>query len=394
MNPRTEQAIREVMSGARRGAAPAALRAALAAAEPFYAGAMTLRNLLYDRGILHTRSLPRPTISVGNLTAGGTGKTPMARWLASRLREFGKTVAILSRGYKSAPGKLGDEQIMLDRLLNAPGMPPVPLRAHPDRYAAALAALRDVPEITTFILDDAFQHRQAGREVDLVLLDANEPFGFGHVLPRGLLRESVRGLGRASAVIITHADEVPARQMASIEQRVHALSAALPIYRCAHALTGVRSAAAEREIRTPVSSARDSRNPAPSEGVSDETTSSLAPAQPLQTLCGRRFLAFCGIGNPAAWERQLNSLGSGYLGCRRFADHHAYSPADLSALRAEAMNLGADALVTTEKDWAKISALPCAHEASPEILRLDVEIQFLQEDADRLLRQIDSCLKR
>ena len=110
--------IRRVMSGSERGVAAAALRAALAAAEPVYSAAVRARNRSFDRDPAKARRLPRPVVSVGNLTAGGTGKTPVVRWLASRLRDDGRHVAVLSRGYKAAPGSLGDEQRMLQEMLN------------------------------------------------------------------------------------------------------------------------------------------------------------------------------------------------------------------------------------------------------------------------------------
>ncbi|HWE94388.1 MAG TPA: tetraacyldisaccharide 4'-kinase [Tepidisphaeraceae bacterium] len=353
--------IREIMSGGRRGAPAMLARAALAAAEPFYAGAMVLRNRLYDAGIRPARPLGRPTICIGNLTAGGTGKTPMVRWLAGSLRDAGHTVAVLSRGYKSADGKPGDEQIMLDRCLNGPGTKPVAIFANPSRVNAAAGALRDNPAIDVFLLDDGFQHRAAGRDLDIVLLNATDPFGYGHVLPRGLLREPVRGLSRAGAVVITHADRVGEAELNGIEQRVRRHNPAVPIYRATHAPAG---------LRTP--------------GVA----SAAAPDRTLEDLGTRRFFAFCGLGSPAALHHQFQSLGASYIGHHWFADHHPYTAHDLATLRAKAAAAGAGVLVTTEKDWAKIADLPGARDGSPEIWRLDVEIRFLAEGGSRLLEQV------
>ena len=230
------------MSGSRRGLGAGALRLVLAGVEPVYAGAMVVRNRLYDAGISRSRDLRRPVISIGNLTAGGTGKTPMVRWLANRLRIQGHRVAVLSRGYKSAAGELGDEQIMLDRLLNGPGVEAIIMWANPDRMAAAEAALKSDSSVDVFVLDDGFQHRRVARQMDIVLLSAPEPFGFGHVLPRGLLREPVRGLRRAHAVVITHADEVAESDLLAIEKCVRQIHPTVPIHRAAHQPGGLRSA--------------------------------------------------------------------------------------------------------------------------------------------------------
>src|SRR5687768_1490731 len=196
------------MSGDDRRLSATLLRTALAAVEPFYSGAAAVRNRMYDSGVKATKSLPRPTISVGNITTGGTGKTPVVRWLAERLRDDGWRVAILSRGYKSKPGTLGDEQLMLDRALNGPAeRHRVTLVAHPDRLRGAREALRLRPDTDVFLLDDGFQHRRAGRDLDVVLVSATNPFGYGRVLPRGMLREPLGGLRRAGAFVITHADQ-------------------------------------------------------------------------------------------------------------------------------------------------------------------------------------------
>lgn len=363
----TDHSLRDVLSGSQRGPVPGALRLALAAIEPFYAGVTVLRNRLYDGGILRIAKLPRPVISIGNLTAGGTGKTPMVRWLAAKLRGAGMNVAALSRGYKSAAGHLGDEQIMLDRLLNAPPLKPITLAANPSRTAAAEAALRQRPEIDVFLLDDGFQHRRVTRDLDIVLLSAADPFGFNHVLPRGLLREPVSGLKRAGAVVITHADRVPESSLLAIEQRVRWHQPHAPIYRAIHAHTGLRTTAA---------------------------SAALAPDRSMDDLRGRRFFAFSGIGNPQVLRGQLESAGGTHVGSRWFADHHAYVAADLAQVQARAAELNADLLLTTEKDWVKVVELPSASAARPPIWRLDVELQFVDDGGDRLFDQVLKAMRR
>jgi tetraacyldisaccharide 4'-kinase len=354
-----------VLTGSQRGPTAAALRLALATLEPFYAGFTALRNGLYSAGVLRSTRLPRPVISIGNLTAGGTGKTPMVRWLAGKLRDNGVSVAVLSRGYKSAAGQLGDEQLMLDRLLNAPALQPVVLKANPNRIAAAEAVLRDEPETRAFLLDDGFQHRRVARDLDIVLLNAADPFGCNHVLPRGLLREPVGGLRRAGAVVITHAGRVSESSLLAIEQRVRRFNQTAPIYRAVHAHTGLRTAGA---------------------------SAALAPDRRLEDLRGRRFFAFSGIGSPALLHQQLESISkmhsATYVGSRWFADHHAYTDADLAQLQAQAAASKADLLLTTEKDWVKVVQLPSAAASKAEMWRIDVEMRLLDDGATRLFQQV------
>lgn len=376
-----ERFIHDIMSGRQRGFLAGAARCALAAAEPFYSAAMIARNRLFDAELKPSVRLPRPVISIGNITAGGAGKTPMVRWLANRLRSDGLQVAILARGYKSAAidraprraasapsnHSFGDEQIMLDRMLNAPGMPEVVLRANPNRVASAQAVLRDRPQTSLFLLDDGFQHRRVKRELDIVLINATEPFGFGHVLPRGLLREPLSGLRRADAVVITHADEAEEAAIAAIEQQVRAWHRAVPIYRARHKPVGVRSAAA---------------------------SSALPADRTIAELQQRPFFAFCGIGDPAAFLRQMRAMGRSCRGGRSFPDHHGYTPGHLHQLKTDAESSGADLLLTTEKDWVKIESIAAATAGLPDIWRIDVELGFESEGEQALYDQVRSAITR
>jgi tetraacyldisaccharide 4'-kinase len=357
--------LRRVMSGAERGRRAASLRAALAVAETFYAAAAAVRNGMYDRRLLAVTMLPRPVVSVGNLTAGGTGKTPVVRWLASKLREEGRRVAILSRGYRAAggAGALGDEQIMLDRLLNAPAVAPgalrVTIRAHADRSVAADAALRNCPDIDVFVLDDGFQHRRVARDLDIVLINCTDPFGHGRVLPRGLLREPLSGLRRAGAVVLTHADRVDETARAEIESEILRRRPGLPVFRAAHAPVALRT------------------------GDGNDL--------PLESLRSRRVFAFCGLASPDAFERDVRSLCGSYAGHHWFADHHTYTPQDRARIQAAARTAGADVMVTTEKDWAKLAELGGGRDDLP-VWRLDVAIQFRGDGEQRLLGLVGEAI--
>lgn len=353
------------MSGSRRGAAASLLRAGLSVAEPFYTAGVSIRSRMYDLGISKTTRLDRPVIAVGNLTAGGTGKTPMVRWIAESLRNQGQHVAIIARGYKSKPGELGDEQRMLDRLLNGSGKEPVYLAANPNRIEAATKLLAEHSEVDVLVLDDAFQHRAVDRDLNLVLLNASEPFGHDHLLPRGLLREPISSLKRANAVVLTHSNEVTSDRLSQIEQRISNVDSSIPIYCGIHAPIGLRSS---------------------------QVNSSEPVHIQLKELRGLPIFAFCGLASPDHFLRQLESLGAKVVGHRSFGDHHAYLPQDLSSLRDQARAASAQALITTEKDWIKLQELSGAAETDPPIWRLDVQMQFMRDDHDRLSAQIKSTL--
>jgi tetraacyldisaccharide 4'-kinase len=357
LNESWEQFGRRVISGDARGVRAAAMRVGLGVASPLYAGLMRARNWKYDRGF-GVRRLPRPVVSVGNVTTGGTGKTPVVRWLCERFRGAGRRPAVLMRGYKAAPGERGDEQAMLEELLNRPGVEPVSVQADANRFEGGQAVLKAHPEVDLFVLDDGFQHRRVGRDFDLVLMDASNPFGYGRVIPRGLLREPLGSLRRADAVLITRADQGDAE---AIAQTVRQYDATVPVYRCTHAHAGLRS------------------------GVDGEL-------RPLQTLIGRSFFAFAGIGNPEGLVHQLAALPGRLAGTRWFGDHWNYSEADVGRLLKEAEAADADLILTTEKDWTKVRCFAAG--AAIPIWRLELAVRFRDDDESKLFEQIQSELAR
>ena len=304
-----EQRYLDLVSGAAAGPAAAAARAGLSLLSPAYAAVVRGRNRLFDLGLKPSRRLPRATVSVGNVTVGGTGKTPVIAHLARKLLDSGRTPAVLSRGYKARAGEKGDEQQLLEQLLGRR----VPVAADPDRSAAAARILAARPDVDVFLLDDGFQHRRVRRDFDLVLIDATRPFGFGRVLPRGLLREPLGGLGRASAVLLT---------------------------RCDHA-----TAADLRRIKATISRHADAA-----------IFRSRFDAGDLAEVARRRVLGVCGIGNPDAFFADLRQRCD-VVSERRFGDHHDYDAADLKRIVADARAAGAEVVVTTGKDWTKLRAL-------------------------------------
>ncbi|HEX3358567.1 MAG TPA: tetraacyldisaccharide 4'-kinase [Tepidisphaeraceae bacterium] len=352
MNPRDEQSALRVLSGEARGIGPACLRAGLRIVEPFYSLAMRARNSLYQMGVKRQHRLGRPVISIGNITTGGTGKTPMVQWIARRLTAAGHRPGILMRGYKTAGAAISDEAVLLERSLQ------IPVGANPDRGVASQELLREHPEIDCFLLDDGFQHRRVWRNLDLVLIDATNPFGFGHVLPRGLLREPLAGLRRTDVVIITRADQVGASQIEELKQKIHRFNPNAPILQARHCLSALANG-----------------------------KESLA----IESIRGRRIFSFCGIGNPTSFHRALLEAGAIDPGHRWYGDHHAYCKADIEVILQSAIEAKAEMIVTTEKDWVKIEPLLPQASAIP-VWHTPVMIEFDTADAGVLMTKIQSVI--
>ncbi len=310
--------IHEILSGHRRGPVAALTRCGLACLEPIYRLAVQWRNRRYDRNPERSLRVERPVISVGNLTTGGTGKTPFVLWLAQRLQASGRHPVVLSRGYKGLAGGANDEALELHS--RAPGL--VHLQGA-DRVALATQAIsQHAAEV--LILDDGFQHRRLHRDLDIVLIDATLPFGYGHLLPRGLLREPLSALRRADVVVLNRSDLVPPEELARIQHSVAGWAPDAP--RC----LARQSAECLRGI----------------EGVQ----------QPLAALRSGKWYAFAAIGNPSNFQATLQRLGCELAGFLAFPDHHAFTAEDLIAIRRAAAATGADQLVCTGKDLVKIDA--------------------------------------
>ena len=292
------------------------LRALLWPASFVFEGLVVLRARLYEQGVLRQRRLSGRVISVGNLTVGGTGKTPMVLWLVERLLAEGRRVAILTRGYGGAEppeahGALpSDEVALLRARLGAK----VQFGIGADRYARGRMLERHGVE--WFVLDDGFQHVQLARDVDIVLVDATDPFGGGHVLPVGRLREPRSALARADVVVITRSEHAPA-----IETVIRRHTEA-PIF---YAQTHLRA------LLTLVA------NPEQPELAANHWRE-------------LKFFAFCGIGNPEAFFDDLRRWGMNLVGTAAYRDHYRYSQRDAEELERRAEAAGADALLTTEKD--------------------------------------------
>lgn len=308
--------FRELVSGRRRGPGATLSRAALRALEIPYTAAVRIRNQRFDGGRATIQRVDVPVLSVGNITLGGTGKTPAVEWLARWFTGRGVRVGLVSRGYGSKAGRPNDEALEL-----AQKLPDVPHVADSDRVRGARQAIERFG-CQLLLLDDGFQHRRLARDFDLVLIDALEPFGFGHVFPRGTLREPLSGWTRADALMLTRTDAVDAPRRAEIREQA---------LRYAPGALWLEAAHAPQALLSPSGA-----------------------EQPPETLAGQRIAAFCGIGNPAGFHHSLVQCRYQLAASMEFADHMDYTPEGIRGIARWADALGVAAVVCTHKDLVKV----------------------------------------
>jgi tetraacyldisaccharide 4'-kinase len=304
-----------------------------------YGAVSHLRTRAYRTGMLKQRHLDGVVISVGNLTTGGTGKTPMVIWIAERLAAEGKHVGILTRGYRgqtiakvagaNAAGDVDESTSTSDevRLMEARLGECVTFGVGADRFARGVELARR--GVNWFVLDDGFQHLQLARDVDIVMIDATNPFGGGHLLPAGRLREPRTALRRAGIIVITRSNHSPAVE-----------------------------AAVRRDSEAPIFYARTEL---------DSVSAPFHPRLTEQDARGKKLFAFCGIGNPAAFVADLRGWGFQIAGHKFYPDHHRYSREDIRAIEIEARAAGAGGVICTEKDsfncpgrWKEMDLWVCA----------------------------------
>ncbi|GEM_PF-58375 len=324
------------------------LRCALSPFGLAYGAAMRLRRAAYRKGILPSRDLAVPVISVGNLSAGGTGKTPMVEWVVRRLAQMGRHPAILSRGYgahERAQGRpRNDEALLFERRL-----PGIPHYADPNRVASASRALAEGADC--LVLDDGFQHLRARRNLDLVLVDALKPLLGRRIIPAGDLREPLSALRRADAIILTRTDLLDAATLAERRAEIAALAPNIPIITAAHRATTLLELRAEEAAH----GSKGAACCAPT--VGDKTCGgALKHADSLNALAGKRVMLFCGIGNPQGFLETVRRLKAEVVASQSLPDHFHYSAPDLDRLAALLENSGAEWAVTTEKDAVKLVA--------------------------------------
>ena len=354
------------------------LLVALKALSVLFAGIVALRYLLYRCGLKRRYPLGVQVISIGNVTAGGTGKTPVTEIFARTLAAEGRKVAILSRGYrrKEAPwwqrvftqvidpplvvsdGKRvlldsatgGDEPYML-----ASNLPGVAVVVDRDRVKAGRYAVKKLG-CNTIILDDGFQYQKLRHSVEVVLVDATNPFGNGNMLPRGILREPARHLKRADIIFLTKCRG----DVGAVVEEVRQYNKTAEIVACRHAPKVLRDVWSREEF-------------------------------PLGWLEGKTVCTLSGIASPKGFENSLRHLGAKVVWCERYADHHRYDASEILYALNRTADMGADALVTTEKDAVRFPRF----ETSPVrclYLRIAIEILSGRESFDQIINRI--CFRR
>ena len=301
-----------------------------------YSLAMRVRALLYRRGVMARRRLRNPVISVGNLTLGGTGKTPFVAYLAGVLKQAGYEPVILSRGYRGqaehstllvsdgrkvlcGPARSGDEPFLL-----AGQLPGVRVAVGKNRHRSGTLVEEDADGRVIHILDDGFQHLQLKRNLDILLVDATDPFGGGQLLPAGRLREPLAAMGRADLVVITRSHLMG--EVDDLEAVIRRHNKLTPISYFYHDAVGVFDLKSRAQFRT-----RD--------------------------FVGRRLIALAAIGNPGLFVQDLEHYQMDVRRQLLFPDHHPYSQNDLDQALGSLEEHGAEALMTTEKDAVRLQGL-------------------------------------
>ena len=331
------------------GAWSAPLRMALSACSMAYGIAVAARNRRFDRPAAAIR-IPLPVISVGNITAGGTGKTPMVIHIVERLIAMGAHPAVVARGYKARRGEPNDEELLIRSRC-----PNVAYLADPNRVRAARIAIERGAGVV--VLDDGFQHRRIARDLDIVLIDSTRPFGNERLLPRGLLREPLESLHRASAIVLTRCDQADPRSLDDIASECRKFAPTAPMIRCRHRVIGV-----ERMDGTSVDGALDG------------------------SLRCSRVVLFGAIARPASFIETARTLGVEFVGSKWWPDHHHYHQKNIHDILIPGRMPRFDFAITTEKDAVKLATIP-GYDPT-RILVIKVRIDFHDDGVtifDRLL---------
>lgn len=329
--------ISALMQDQRNTAADGLPKACLWLLSVLYGAVMRVRNLAYDRGWKPSYDVGVPVISVGNITMGGAGKTPLVVYIAREIIKAGGTPVVLLRGYmqKDRSSADSDEAELIRRKV-----PGVAVITGADRVERARAYLKE-DQCDVFILDDAFQHRRIKRQLDIVAIDSLNPFGNGQVIPRGILREPLRGLGRADLAVATRCD-LNAGALAQIENSVKQNGIQAPLIHTVHRAESFVNVHSGEKF-------------------------------PSDRFAAKSAVAFCGIGNPDGFRRTLNALQVDVRHFAAFPDHHRYTAGDFKVLAANKTGTHSDVFVTTLKDAVKLTAV----EGFPldQVYYLDIEIE-------------------
>jgi tetraacyldisaccharide 4'-kinase len=355
--------IQEIMTGGRESGS-LFLELFLFSISIGYGLIVRLRETIYKKGLLQSKRLPCPVISIGNLTIGGSGKTPMTIYAAELIQSLGYSVAIISRGYKGqaekiggvvcdgrricmGPDTAGDEPFMVAQRLKT-----VPVIVGQNRFKAGRLAIQEFkPDV--LLLDDAFQHLKLHRDLDLVLLDSIEPLGNTFLFPRGTLRETASALSRGDAVILTRSDIGKAPSLDQIKKHVPRM----PIFHSSH-IPYIYKIVTGNSIQS-----------------QDSSTSS--SEYDFGAFKNKRVFAFSGIASNDDFRRTIESFQCKLENFSEFPDHHQYSEKELDKVVKSAMDVSAEFIFTTEKDYVRI-----AHKIKwpMDLVIIGIEISFGEND--------------
>ncbi len=374
-----ERYFLSVINGQRPGRWAEGLRCVLKHLAHIYKALVAGRHFLFDKGIFRHHTLGCQVISIGNLTVGGTGKTPVVEVFARALQKEGRTVAILSRGYKKvehsfwkrlvdqitgrerrrAPRVVSDgKELLLDSAMSgdepymlATNLRNVAVLVDKDRVKSGRYAI-DKLHCDTLVLDDGFQYRALKHHMEIVLVDSTNPFGNGYCLPRGLLRESIGNIRRADFIFITKST---GKDMDALKARLQALNPTAEISECAHR---------PKYLQNVYTGER----------------------QNLDFLKGRTVALVSGIASPEGFESEIIRRGGIMVYLKRFADHHRYTQQEIINLINKSKKQQASVIITTEKDAVRF----------PKIERQDVPIYFLRVEIELLsgVEDFNACISR
>jgi len=384
-----QETYRKLISGQSGGAGAVVLRLFLQIAAAGYAAAVGLRNFLYSSGWLKTHRVDATVFSIGNITVGGTGKTPLVVWLCNKITKNSKLktkncgVAILTRGYKARlvwcvmrgakrkkwiPASAGmtarNTQYALhntegdEPAILVQSCPQAKVVVNPDRVAGATEAITGFGA-KVLIMDDGFQHRRLHRDIDIVTIDATCPFGYGRMLPAGLLREPITSLKRADAVIITRCDQIHEAKLSKLEEKLQWVNPDMIIARSIH-----------RPVCAKLADGKE---------IS------------IEQLKGRSVFAFCGIGNPQSFLGTIKNIGAELVGSKIYDDHYHYTDDDISDICAQAIQLGANLMLTTQKDWSRLPIENRKSKIEMPLAYLAIELKFISGE-DKITQLIEDTL--
>jgi tetraacyldisaccharide 4'-kinase len=348
---------------------PPWLGTGLLAASLLYGWGVQFRTLAYTKGLIKSRRLPCAVVSIGNITVGGTGKTPMAIYLARLIRNSGLKTVVISRGYGGKaekrggivcdgrrvlmqPAVSGDEPYMIAKQLET-----VPVLVGSDRYRSGMTAVRKFkPDV--ILLDDGFQHTKLERDMDIVLMDAEKPLGNGYLLPRGSLRENETALKRCDTIVFTRAKKTET----IADKNLIRLMEGKFIFHSSH----------EPYLLKIIREKNDN-------GHCHQTNE-----RGLRGIAGKRAFAFSGIARNNDFKTMLENLGCSITGFASFSDHYRYTQEDIKRIVTAAVQNKSDCMVTTEKDYFRIHG---ALDFPLDLVVIGVKIQFKDDTFDHFIKR-------